>query len=667
MKASKSEYLALIDEILTHDHHYYDECQPVISDYEYDQLVKRLEQLEKQHPEWVVSYSPTKRVGEKTTEGFKQVKHSYPMLSLSNTYSKEEISDFVKRVKKLTKKEKVGFSAELKMDGTAVALKYEKGILVQAVTRGNGVKGDEITNNVKTISNLPLKLRGTTPDVLEVRGEVYMNKKDFEKLNEEKKNRDEPLWANPRNAAAGSLKLLDPKTVAKRKLQIICYGVVGEGLEEIERQFEVHAYLKKFGLPSGKEEHYAYCENEEEIITFAERIEKKRKSLPFEIDGIVIKLDSIEDHAKLGATGKSPRWATAYKFAPEQAETKIEDITIQVGRTGVLTPVAELQPVFLAGSTISRATLHNADEVKRKDIRVSDHVVIEKGGDVIPKVVEVIKNKRSKNAKAWTMPKHCPACGAQVVKDEGAVAYRCPNTKECGPQNLRKIIYFAGKDALDIDHMGPKVVEKLSEAGLVNRFSDLFRLTEEDLSILKGFKEKSIQNLLKSIENAKEVTLARLLIGLGIPYVGKGTADLIADEAGNIKNAMKLSYDELIAIDGIGEKVADAYVEYFENPVHVEEVKRLLDLGVKPSAKTKKQKDSKFSGKTFVLTGSLEKFSRSEAGQLIEEKGGKVSNSVSKKTDYVVVGEDPGSKYEKARKLGVTILSEKQFLHLLHP
>ena len=465
----KKDYEALIAEIQEHDHHYYSEAKPVISDYAYDQLVKKLEAIEAEHPEWVTFSSPTQRVSETISKGFKQVSHTTPMLSLANTYSREEVEDFIKRVHKLLylarsgmvhlsargiKETRVPFCAELKMDGVAVSVRYEKGVFVQALTRGDGRKGDDVTANVRTIRALPLQLKGSAiPDVLEVRGEVFMYHKTFQALNAKKQEEGEELWANPRNATAGSLKLLNSKEAAKRHLCIVFYGFGDEEDPPVKTQYECHEYLKKLGLPVFDSPFRARCEDVDEIMHFADKVEKKRPHFAFDIDGIVIKVDPLKEHGQMGVTGKSPRWAIAYKFSPEQAVTRIHEITVQVGRTGVLTPVAELEPVFLAGSTIARATLHNQEEVERKGIRVGDWVVIEKGGDVIPKVVSVDLKRRPSHSHPWTMPKTCPSCGTHVVHCEGEVAVRCPNTKGCpraadAPDHLLRLQRCNGYRAL---------------------------------------------------------------------------------------------------------------------------------------------------------------------------------------------------------------------------
>ncbi|MBN1915354.1 MAG: NAD-dependent DNA ligase LigA [Parachlamydiales bacterium] len=663
---SYADYVALVEEIIEHDKRYYLECKPIISDYEYDQLMKEIEKYEKAHPDKIVLDSPTQRVSELPSKGFSQAKHNVPMLSLANTYSQEEVSDFIARVHKLLHKKEMVFCVELKMDGTALSVRYEKGRFVRAVTRGNGWVGDDVTQNVKTIKSLPLHLEGKdVPDVLEVRGEVFMHKRTFQAINKKREEDGLEVWANPRNAAAGSLKLLDSKEVAKRHLDIVFYGIA-ENIQEITSQFSVHQFLKKWGLPVSKERHFTQCRHLEEIFHFAKKVQEERKELSFEIDGIVIKLDDLSAWKTLGATGKSPRYAVAYKFTPEQAETVIESITVQVGRTGVLTPVAELKPVFLAGSTISRATLHNQDEVHRKDIRVGDTVIIEKGGDVIPKVVSVDLKKRLKKTEVWQMPKTCPICHTHVVHKAGEVAIRCPNPK-CVARKERKIAFFASKGAMDIDHLGEKNVEKLVREGIISRISDIYLLNEESLSQLEGFKEKSINNLLESIQRSKQCTLARFILALEIPYVGKETAELIADYIQDIRKLFTVSREELMEIEGIGEKVADSVAAYRDDPTNQEEIHLLLSHGVTPQKVVHKKisKEHPFYGKTFVLTGTLDRFSRDEASRLIKEKGGKTSSSVSAQTDYVLVGQEPGSKYDKAVKLGIKILEEKEFIRLL--
>lgn len=661
----RKAYEKLCQEVWYHNKRYYIDHAPEISDEEYDYLLKEVEQMEKDHPEWIDASSPTQRVGESLTRGFKTVVHRIPMLSLANTYSKEEIEDFIKRIQKWSGKTHVAFTTELKMDGIAISLSFERGVFVRGVTRGDGREGDDVTANLRTIESLPLRLYGEdVPDFIEVRAEVFMPREVFEKLNEQKRLEGEVEWANPRNAAAGSLKLLDPQEVAKRQLAIVCYGIAEITPPILMKQSQVKPLLNQLGLPTV--EYTDLCYTLEDICTFAEKVQTVRSKLPYDIDGIVIKLDDLKEQKRLGITGKNPRWAVAYKFAAEQAKTRIHDITVQVGRTGVLTPVAELEPVFLAGSTIARATLHNIEEIQRKDIRVGDVVTIEKGGDVIPKVVSVHLNQRPHDSHPWHMPRYCPSCGAQIVHVPGEVAVRCPNEEGCPEQRIRKLIYFASKDAMDINHMGEKVIVHLFQKGFIRTPADIYTLTEEQVAQLPGFKAKSIHNLLTSIEQSKEVVLDRFIMALGIKYVGTGTAELLANKAGSIESLMHMTEEDLIRIEGVGEKVAQAVVDYFKNPQHIQEIRRLKELGVHPhSIQVQVFHEHPFNNKTFVLTGTLEHYTRSAAASLIKERGGKVTDSVSKKTDYILAGADPGSKLEKGRLLAVKILSEEEFQALL--
>ncbi len=666
MSKHEEEYKELIKTILKHDVLYYEKSHPEISDYEYDHLIKRLEQIEKEHPEWISPDSPTQRVGEMLTGGFKQVTHAVPMLSLANTYSQEEVQDFIERVTKWLEGKKPHFCTELKMDGIAVTALFEKGVFVRGITRGDGKKGDEITQNMKTIRSLPLKLKGKhVPDLLEVRGEVFMTKTIFEDLNRKKEELGDAPWANPRNAAAGSLKLLDPKETAERKLSIVFYGIAQDSSGESKTQSESLDRLEALGLPIFEKGFHKECKSAEEVMEFAHLVEKKRPHLPYEIDGIVIKVNEIKWQETLGTTGKSPRWAVAYKFSPEQAVTQILDITVQVGRTGVLTPVAELKPVPLAGSVIARATLHNQEEVSRKDFRIGDFVVIEKGGDVIPKVVQVDLSKRPDKTHPWHMPHKCPVCETSVVHVEGEVAVRCPNP-ECSEQVLRKIIFFASKDAMDIGHLGEKATEQLFQKGLIKNASDIYLLNEQKLSSLEGFKEKSIHNLLASIEASKKCSLARFILALGIKYVGEGTAEDLAHTAQTVEKLSEMSQEELLEIEGVGEKVAESVHEFFQDSHNKKEIERLLERGVQPAApKTSFDQAHPFYGKSFVLTGTLQDYSRTQATNLIKEKGGKVASSVGSKVDYLLFGEDPGSKWEKAKKLKIMLLTEEEFKKML--
>lgn len=656
---NQEEYLKRIAELIQHDTHYYAKANPIITDREYDLLTKEVEAYEEKFPDLIAENSPTQRIGETLTEGFKRASHSEPMLSLSNTYSEQELISFAKRIEKLTKKETF-YCCELKIDGTAISVRYENGKFVRAATRGNGKIGDDVTQNIKTINTIPIQLKGSSfPEVLEIRGEVFMHKKRFTTLNTEREENGLEPFANPRNAAAGTLKLLDPKEVSRRRLDVIFYGVA-HGKEFFSSQFEVHRILNDWGLPVADEEFFSKASSMKEVLSFADQVEKKRESLSYEIDGIVVKVDEIGMHEQLGTTGKSPRYAVAYKFAAEQATTKVKKITIQIGRTGVLTPVAELEPVFVSGSRISRASLHNQDEIKRKDIREGDTVIIEKGGDVIPKIVGVDFSKRMESSIPFLMPENCPVCHSKVIHKEGEVAIRCLS-KDCQGQSLRALIFYASKPALDINHLGSSIVKNLYEKGLVISIPDLYKLTEKDLEGLEGFKEKSIKNLLASIEKSKNCTLTRFIMGLQIPHVGSETADLLARKGKDLDGIKKLSYDDLLEIEGIGEKVAKSIVDYFSEIENQKMIGELLSLGVCPQKIVEKLEKSFFSDKTFVLTGSLQMFTRDEVKDHIRNLGGKISSSVSKNTDYVLVGESPGSKYEKAKELGVPLLSEKEF------
>ena len=654
------DYLNLLEEIRRHNALYFQKSQPEISDYAYDLLLKRAEKIEKEHPDWVPADSPIGKVGEASSQELAQVKHLFPMLSLNNTYSREEVEQFIQRVEKSLSGRSVDYCVELKIDGIAVSIRYEKGRFVQAVTRGDGRFGDDITANVRKIHSLPQVLLKEMS--LEVRGEVFLSKQRFIGMNQTREEMGLPLWANPRNAAAGSLKLLDPKEVERRHLSLILYNTIGSGSD---RQSDLLVLLKQLGLPTFSHSQFKVCQTVDEIFAFVDAVEEARDTLPFEIDGVVIKVNRLEDQEYLGATAKSPRWATAYKFAPEQVETVVENICVQVGRTGVLTPVADLKPVLLAGSTVTRATLHNQEEITRKDIREGDTVVIEKGGDVIPRIAHVVLAKRLPHSKPWVMLERCPICNAEVIQKEKEVAIRCSNRVSCSGQHLRRLTFFASKKAMNIDHLGPEIVKKLVEAGLVTQMSDFYRLTESALATLEGFKEKSIQNLLKSLELSKKTTLARFIFAMGIPHVGQGTAEAVANVSGTIQALLEMREEDLLSIDGVGEKVAHSIVEFFQTPLHRKEIKTLLDLGVEPKGGKETIREHPFNGKTFVLTGTMHAFTRNEAEQEIKKRGGKIAAKVSKKTDFVISGENPGSKYQIAKDLEIQILDENVFKKII--
>jgi DNA ligase (NAD+) len=652
-------------QIREHDYRYYVLAEPIISDFEYDMLMRELIELERQYPELVTPDSPTQRVGGAPTKEFPTVTHPVPMLSLNNAFTIEEIRDFDRRVAELLEGEKYRYVAELKFDGVAVRLKYENGILVLGATRGDGVQGDDITNNIKTIRSIPLRL--INPDEkflnIEVRGEVYMNKVDFEKLNEERERLGEKIFANPRNATAGTLKLQDPKLVAQRPLRFFAYYLMAEGVE-LESHYENLQILKRLGFPVC--EQVKLCESIDEVIEFWRYWEERRDELPYEIDGIVVKVDSIRQQEILGAIAKSPRWAIAFKFTPRQAQTKLLGITLQVGRVGTITPVAELQPVPLGGVIITRATLHNEDYIKEKDIRVGDTVIVERSGEVIPKIVGVVLEKRPPDAVPFVFPKNCPVCGGPIERPAGEANYYCENP-ECPAQVRARIEHFASRGAMDIEGLGEAIVDKLVTLGFLKNYADIYDLHKHKAKLVRieGFGEKSVQNLLNSIENSKKQPFHRVLYALGIRYVGSETAKLLADAFGSIDKLMNASVEQISSVYGIGPRIAESVYKFFHDERNLELIKRLKEAGLNFEVKPEEKAKKKLAGKTFVFTGTLKNFTREEAKEKVEELGGKVSNSVSRKTDYVVVGENPGSKYDKARQLGVKIITEEEFLELI--
>jgi len=666
MNDLKKRYQELIKLIAHHDRLYYEESSPEISDFDYDQLMQELKSIEKKHPEWITESSPSLVQADKPTKGFVQKKHVIPMLSLGNTYTDEEIQAFCDRVFKGLEK-KVNFFSELKMDGIAISVRYEKGKFVQALTRGNGVEGDDVTLNIAQIKNLPHQLKDGFPEVLELRGEVYMPHMVFQTLNHEKKELGEPLYANPRNAASGSLKLLDPQEVKKRQLSIVFYGIAEAKNFKLELQSDLIPHLKAWGLPHQEENHVRLCQNFDEILHYAKYIHSLRNKLPFDIDGIVIKVDAVKEHEKLGFTAKTPRFAIAYKFAPESAITKLLDITLQVGRTGIITPVAELEPTFLAGSTISRATLHNADEIKRKDIRIGDYVMIEKGGDVIPKVTGVDLSRRSNDSKVFHMPKNCPCCHHQLQKMDHDVGVFCTNFEGCDEQKIRFLQFFVSKNGLDIEHLGEKAVKALYEHGFVKEPADFFSLDRNKLEKLEGFKEKSIQNVLTAVNEKRNIPLAVLLKSLGIPTCGTTMASVLSKKFKTLDELKKATPEKLLEIEGIGEISANAIFNFFHDEKKLMLITNLIQSGVRIKEDSFKLiHNDKILGKTFVLTGTLPTFSRDEASKLIEERGGKVSSSVSKKTDFVLAGDEAGSKLEKALQLKIPVLDEQKFKEMLN-
>ena len=648
-------------EIARFDEHYYREAQPEVSDSEYDELKRELEGLEKQYPELSSADSPTNTVGDDTRDGFESYQHRLPMKSLDNTYSKDEFFAFVERVEKGLELEGIAFVVEPKIDGVAVSVTYEDGKLVRAVTRGNGTEGDDITANVLFIEELPRELKGKNlPETIEIRGEIYMRNDEFDRINAERNAAGLEEFANPRNLAAGTVKMLDRDEVAKRSLNVILYGLGFCEPQIVAAQSEFHARLAEWGFPVG--ERFWKISGADEAWAGIEELDSIREALPYPTDGAVIKTDSLEHQDLLGATSKAPRWAIAFKFAAEQSETILEDITIQVGRTGVLTPVAELKPTKLAGTTVSRATLHNQEEMERKDVRVGDSVIVEKAGEIIPAVVRVLIEKRPENSLPFVFPSACPSCEAPTQKLEGEVALRCVNP-ECPAQVRGRLEHFASRQCMDIEGLGEAVVDQLVERSLVSTLSDVYRLTFEQLLELEKFAEKSARNLVDAIDRSKRVDLWRLLHGLGIPQVGVSAAKDLAKAFGGMAELRSADLERLIEIDGIGEKTAQGIVTFFENPQNASNLDELYGLGMDPVApEVPSGAEAIFDGMTFVITGTLPTMKRDEAKTLIESKGGKVAGSVSKKTTYLLAGESAGSKITKAEKLGVEVLSEADLL-----
>jgi DNA ligase (NAD+) len=734
---AKKRHARLVEEIRRHDHAYYVEAKPVISDQEYDRLYHELLDLEKQFPDLATPDSPSHRVGGAPLSEFQSVRHAVPMMSLDNTYSQEEVRDFVKRVQKLLPDETLEWVVEPKVDGVAVSLRYENGMLAVGATRGDGTTGDDITANLKTIRSVPLVLqsragvppaqrtrqreqkeselfvgfadgdrRDARPTLLEVRGEVFLPRAGFEKLNAERKSAGEELFANPRNAAAGSLKQLDPKIVAKRPLDVILYGIgaPASGTARLgllpeqavpetgapQSQRELLDFLKSLGFKTP--ERTWFCRTEDDLIAAISELDEVRKKFAYETDGAVIKLNSFEQQRRVGATAKAPRWAIAYKYAPEQAETKLNAITIQVGRTGALTPVAELEPVFLAGSTISRATLHNEDYIREKDIRIGDTVVIEKAGEVIPAVVSVVLKKRGGGEKKFTFPKTCPECGSKVSKasgwgerprepenktpdgspgvsphqtEEEYAIWRCVNPN-CPAQVRGRLEHWCARGAMDIEGGGEVLAAQLVKSGLVRDAADIYSLKMEQIAALERMGDKSAKNFIDAVAASKSRDMWRLLFGLGILHVGAGVAKALARHFATLDQVFAASAEQLTETEDIGEVIARSIVDWHGNPENRKLIERLSQAGLnfKSSLYQPAAKAGPFAGKTFVLTGTLPTLTREEATAKIEALGGKVSGSVSKKTDFVLAGEDAGSKLDKAQKLGVKIISEGEFLKM---
>ena len=673
----------LRDQIRRHDHLYHVEAKPEISDRDYDKLYAELKKLEEEHPDLVTPDSPTQRVGGQPLKEFRSVRHAVPMMSLDNTYSIEELREFDTRVRKQLPGEEIEYVVEPKIDGVSISVRYENGQMIVGATRGDGTAGDDITANLKTIKAIPLSLGGPEtgrarppgaplPPLLEVRGEVYIKIADFQKLNAAREKAGEPLFQNPRNTAAGSLKQLDPGIVAQRPLNAVFYAIADVGRASrspISTQAEVLGSLKKFGLPTHR--HWWICKNIDDVIRRTEELQKLEAQLPFEIDGAVVKVNSLEQWARLGATAKAPRYAIAYKYSHEQAQTKLKDITVQVGRTGTLTPVAELEPVFLAGSTISRATLHNEEEIKRKDIRIGDTVILEKAGEVIPAVISVVKGKRPKDAKPFDFVKHihgkCPVCGGPIHRDPEFVAWRCENIA-CPAQLKRTIGHFASRGAMDIEGLGEVLVNQLVDNNLVKDVADIYALTVDQLANLERMAAKSATNVITAIAESKNRDLWRLINGLGILHVGEGAARKLANHFQDLNKLAEAGVEDLQQAEDVGPVMAESIHDFFLNPRNQAVIGKLKRDGVKMKEASRNSVTAAtgpFAGKTVVVTGTLSKFSREDAKDALRQAGANVADSVSKKTDYLIVGEDAGSKLDKARALGVKTLTEQEFQKML--
>ncbi len=644
-----------------HNHKYYVEDNPEISDFEYDKMLRELEDLEKEYPDLKQPNSPTERVGGVPLDKFVTVEHQVPMQSLQDTFNQGEVYDFDRRVKTAVNTQ-AEYVVEHKIDGLSVSLEYENGLFVRGSTRGDGLVGEDVTQNLKTVRSIPLKLKEPIP-FLEVRGEVFISKANFQKINDKREAMEEPVFANPRNAAAGSLRQLDPKVAQERKLDIFIFNIQQIKGKEIHSHIEGLRYLRKQGFKVILND--TVFPDIESAYKRVLEIGEERGGLEFDIDGAVIKVNDFALREQLGTTSKFPKWAVAYKFPAERQETKVLDILIQVGRTGALTPLAVLEPVRIAGSTVSRATLHNSDYIAQKDVRVGDMVVIQKAGDIIPEIVEVVKDKRTGAEQPFEMPTHCPECGALAVREEGEAVYRCTGMN-CPAQRLRHIIHFVSKPAMDIDGLGEAIIEQLLDNKLIETAADLYYMNAEDIEKLDKMGKKSAENLMNSIENSKKNPLYRIICGLGISHIGEKASKVLANKFLSLDNLMNADIEQLTAINEIGNIMAESITEFFVEPQNKEFVEKLRSAGVnfedEPQAELQ---DNRFEGITFVLTGTLSKYTRAQASEIIESFGGKTSSSVSKKTGYVLAGEEAGSKLEKANKLGVTVISEDEFAEMI--
>jgi DNA ligase (NAD+) len=657
---AKKRAAALRDDIDRHNYLYYVEANPEITDQAFDALLEELTELEAEYPDLVTPDSPTQRVGGEPIERFESVAHEVPMLSIDNTYSEDELRKFDERVRKGLGEESPVYVAELKIDGVAISLRYENGQYARAATRGDGERGDVVTENVRTIRGVPLKVKGKPPELLEVRGEVYMTNNELERINQQREEKGEPPLANPRNTTAGTLKQLDPRAVAERRLMIACYGTAPIGGQEDASHWETLQQLRKWGFPTNK--HSEQCKDIDAVWAVCEKWADKRNELDYEIDGLVVKVDHAKHRARLGATAKAPRWAIAYKYPAQVAQTVLKDIVIQVGKSGALTPVAEMEPVQLAGTTVKRASLYNFEDLAAKDIRVGDTVEIQKAGEIIPQVLRYVPEKRKKGARKFKVPEKCPVCGGPVHKDPDGVFLRCVNLA-CPKQVKERLRYYASRSAMDIDGLGPAIIEQLVDNGHVKDPADLYTLDAETLEGLERMGKKSAANLVDGIAASKERPLSRLVAGLGVRHVGSENAEVLARHFGDMESLMKASAADMADVHTIGEVVAASVHDFFDTPENQSLIKRLADSGVnmeEPSA-GRRGGPTPFEGKTFVVTGKLSNYTRDGIHDRIKSLGGKTSSSVSKKTDYLVAGDDAGSKLNKARELGVDILSEDEF------
>jgi len=664
--ALRVEAEELRDKIRHHEYLYFVQDAPEISDAKFDQLVERLKQIEAAYPDLVTPDSPTRRVGGTPREGFASVRHARPMLSLDNAFSYDALRDWDRRVRQGTGRENIEYIAEHKFDGLSISLQYEDGALARGVTRGDGTTGEDVTPNVRTVRSVPLSVDEAVakklklPESFEVRGEILMTRKAFDALNRQQEQIGGKIFVNARNSAAGSIRVLDPSTTAQRKLDFFAYFLYVDGKAPFARHSDSLEVLKKLHFRASSD--WKLCAGIEEVIQYCESWDTKREELAYEIDGVVIKVNSTGLQNELGFTSKAPRWAIAFKYPARQETTVVNDILVNVGRTGKLTPVAMLQPVQVGGVTVSRSTLHNMDEVDRLGVQIGDTVLIERAGEVIPHVLKVMK--KGKDRRPFVMPKKCPECGSTIHKVEGEVDYRCVNAA-CPAKRKESLLHFAGRHAMDIDGLGEKIVDQLVEKGVVKDVADLYSLELEQVAELERMAEKSAQNLLHEIAASKKQPLSRVIYALGIPFVGERTGQLLAAQYGSLEDLADAKAEELENVPEVGPKVSSGIVEFFSEPANRKLIKKLREAGVRPTAEKREVKSDKLAGKSFVFTGGLERRSREEAAELVQQHGGKISGSVSKKTDYVVVGIEPGSKYDKAKDLGVAILDEAGFEKLL--